>query len=1420
MMRVKMTPISISLAEARKSPPAGLDLNATFDVIVVGSGYGGAITAAKLAECGKSVLLLERGREILPGAYPRSLAEAAAETQITTAQGGRLTTTNGMLDLRINDDMSVVVGCGLGGTSLINANVALEAEPRLFLETETGPDGNPRPVWPAVLRSPLPPGATTMLDAQYDEARLMLGSVTLPDAITLPKLTTLEKSATAMGLTAIRTPINVTFKDGKNPFQNFQPACTLCGDCCSGCNYGAKNTTLMNYLPYAAANGAFLLNEAQVHTVASPDGVIWLVRAANFGEALASGIDLKARLVVLAAGTLGSTEILKRSLAQGKLAVAGAYLGRGFSGNGDVLGFGFNANWTEAAKGDGAPIYSIGAGTNTPIAVTPPSAYPYIAGPYTPGPCITGMIRVTMDAPHPVSHGVLIEDGVAPGPLAMAYPAIFFGDDVVSDGMMRFPDVQRRLQDVASLGTALMNGVGIDTLAYTAPMAQMQSYLLMSHDAAQGEIVFDPVQDIVKVVWPGVGRGAPFVRDNILLKQASDALWADYLANPVWSEPFGWKVVTTHPIGGCRMADEPAFGVVNADCQVFSGKGSAVYDGLMVCDGSVIPGSLGVNPLLTISAVTIRAMDRLITRNGWAKIAAPKPASSSTPDTSAPPVAVDPLPEILRMAQRVHQLLSDYVDRIALGPAQAKAVADEIYAWLETFVATYKGVQKLAMQAALFAAYEAEVQHMVDDVGLALQTLVDDLEGLIGILKTDDPDSTKITSLVAYLTALVGDISAGLSFTETMEGYVSHPKPGRSHPISDPFQTAAATGRAEGCALNGTFTVTSTDMQKLLSDPQHKADLSGLLTLSEPGKPDQGFAFSGGTFELLTEDQTAIDKFLMVYQADLPGGGQFHGFKTLKRREGSNWWTDLTTLATTLTLPGAAPLQGQMTLGVEDLVRQVLTVKGNIGGTSTLRALILQVLAFAGMHNLKGLVALPEFLNTALRTALADYAADGVADAVAGLQGLEGLATVSGAEFFANLIFRTYGGLPAYLDNFPRQHATPNPMPDPNGGKLPNPPGTAAQTHAAVLSDGARVQLTRFMAGTKGPIILANGFGFRGLAFAANTTEQSLVGMLAAEGYDVWIFDHRASPANMDAAGNVNIDYTMDDIANIDWPWAVDFVRATRKTEGTDKGSVKLLVHCLGGLTAMMALQAGKIRDVRQMIVSQFTSMPVAGWFNQMKADLGLAGYIRAGVGDALADAIGKYVGNLALTALLKGSTSFDLRTTTPPIGTPTDQQSLDLLINTALWNVPFPPGESCQNPTCHRVFGVFGPVYSHTQLNEATHDALNDIAGPVATLPFEQLALIMQAGRAVDASGGDVYFGNPAALDFPIHFISGALNQLVMPETTLRSLRWLQEALPGSAAKFTRQVFPGYGHLDCLVGRTAATDVLPSLLDRLKVFA
>ena len=701
-----------------------------------------------------------------------------------------------------------------------------------------------------------------------------------------------------------------------------------------------------------------------------------------------------------------------------------------------------------------------------------------------------------------------------------------------------------------------------------------------------------------------------------------------------------------------------------------------------------------------------------------------------------------------------------------------------------------------------------------------------DIGKVVKALQAGGPDSEKLPRLETVLEGIVGDLSSGLCFTETMKGFVSTPLAGRMVAISDPFAVAEARGRAEGRALDGVFTVLTADMERLVTDPDHKAQLSGVLTLSVPGQAKaETFDFTGGTFELLREDGGAVDRFLMVYKADLPGGGRFHGQKTLQRREGSNWWTDLTTLATTLTLPGQDPMQGMMRLGVEDFVQQVLTVGGEVTESRTFPAIVRLILRKVVLSEFKDLVADPDFLNAVVRLLLNSsvFGAVGAPGAAA----LLGVRELEGGQLFATKIFQTYGGIAAYLNNFPALSPTKNPMPDPNGGHLPNPPGTVAKTYPAVMTDRARVQLTRFRGGEKGPVILANGFGFRGMAFAADTNGKnpSLVAALTQAGFDVWIFDHRASPANTDAKGEdaigqVNIDYTMDDIAAIDWPWAVGFVRDRRKEEGTDRGSVQLLAHCLGGLTAMMALQAGYVTGVRQMIVSQFTTQPVAGWFNQMKADLGLSTFIHGGIGTRWAEMIGAAMGNPALTQLLEGTPVFDLRTSPPPPGPPTPVQSVDLLINTALWNVPFPPGESCYNPTCHRVFGVFGPVYSHAQLTEATHNALNDIAGPVATLPFDQLAMIMQAGRALDATGRDVYFGQPERLDFPIHFISGALNQLVMPETTLRSQRWLREAMPAKAAQFTREVFAGYGHLDCLIGRNAAQDVFPSILAQLETQA
>src|SRR5260370_25989650 len=136
-----------------------------YTVVVVGSGYGGAIAASRLARAGQDVCVLERGKEFQPGEYPNGEAEAMMEFQVDTelAHSGPAT---GLYDLHVNEGISVFVGCGLGGTSLVNANVALRAEPRVLQD----------PRWPQALRDDL----DTALAEGYRLAGQMLGPPPYP----------------------------------------------------------------------------------------------------------------------------------------------------------------------------------------------------------------------------------------------------------------------------------------------------------------------------------------------------------------------------------------------------------------------------------------------------------------------------------------------------------------------------------------------------------------------------------------------------------------------------------------------------------------------------------------------------------------------------------------------------------------------------------------------------------------------------------------------------------------------------------------------------------------------------------------------------------------------------------------------------------------------------------------------------------------------------------------------------------------------------------------------------------------------------------------------------------------------------------------------------------------------------------------
>lgn len=556
-------------------------LNERYDAIVIGSGYGGAIAASRLGRMKRSdgsklnVCILERGREIQTGEYPDTIFEATKEFQIDLPHK-HIGDVTGLFNLYANKDMNVIVGCGLGGTSLINANVALKADDRVFDD----------PHWPDEIRQD-----KARLETCYDRAMTMLGSNPFPDGEegipTLPKLEAQKISAAAINRPISCPPINVTFKDTVNAAGIAQPACTHCGDCVSGCNVGAKNTTLMNYLPDAWNNGVEIFTEVAVRWI-EKDGDEWLVHCqlVEVGREVFDAPDLviRCKQVFLGAGTLGSSEIMLRTKQKGL--PLSDQLGQRFTSNGDALGFGFNND---------IPINAIGYG-NLPV------------GEFAPvGPCITSMIddRATDD----LEKGLILEEGSLPSPLSSILPGLMatasglIGQDTDGGFVDEVKEHKRMLESI-------VRG------SYHGAVHNTQVYLIMSHDDSDGRLIMQ--DDRIRVDWPGVGDKPIFERDSEFMKKATAANGGTYIPNPTWTPMLDNSLATVHPLGGCIMGRDAESGVVDHRGRVFDGSsGNNIHAGLYIVDGSAMSRSLGVNPLLTISAMAERSMELMAEAEGF-----------------------------------------------------------------------------------------------------------------------------------------------------------------------------------------------------------------------------------------------------------------------------------------------------------------------------------------------------------------------------------------------------------------------------------------------------------------------------------------------------------------------------------------------------------------------------------------------------------------------------------------------------------------------------------------------------------------------------------------------------------------------------------------------------------------------------------
>jgi choline dehydrogenase-like flavoprotein len=557
----------------------------TIEHLVIGSGYGGAVAALRLSEAGHSVVVLERGSEFLPGDFPNDIAQLPKFLRAPALRGAGVTgSASGLFDWHVGAGVVSLTANGVGGGSLINAGVTLAPDD----------DVHRQHAWPAVLRHEVDDDAHSLKTATA-RALATLRSTPWPDS-TAPKTRALQRIAPFLKAGAGTTPLSMTIDAAR---------CTRCGDCATGCNVpGAKLTLRDTYLASARRHGATLVSGATAWCIVPLPGGLWRVivvpterfaayaTPADAAES-ADALTLTVRSLYLAAGTFGSTELLQRSQALVGSAVLplSPALGTRFSGNGDSLSF--VADHPE-------PVHAEGHGARP--------------GRVAVGPTITAVVDLRrntkdLETPQPLlpmSRRLVVEDGATPGAVAR-----------IARDMLA---TVYTLQQLEHFGHRQPRAAeAMDALSSGAMGTHTQVLLTMGHDGSAGYIVRLPGRDTSVPVWPGDPAELDTYREQAHIFQQLQAAGGVHLHPPSWqlmpasadklmAGPKAPRaLLTVHPLGGCPMADHFDDGVVDDRGRAWRAAGE-LWPGLYVLDGSIVPTSLGVNPLLTITALAERAL--------------------------------------------------------------------------------------------------------------------------------------------------------------------------------------------------------------------------------------------------------------------------------------------------------------------------------------------------------------------------------------------------------------------------------------------------------------------------------------------------------------------------------------------------------------------------------------------------------------------------------------------------------------------------------------------------------------------------------------------------------------------------------------------------------------------------------------------
>lgn len=513
-----------------------------YDAIVIGSGFGGGVAACRLADAGWRVCVLERGRRFSGADFPERPEEAPRLIWHPRAHP------HGMYDVRLMRDVVVITAAGVGGGSLVYANVQLRAPKDVF--EEGWPEGVTRAV----------------LDPYYDRTEEALDPRETPEQPALPKVRAFDALGRRAGMPAKRLPIAVHFgADRRHPFSGVeQRGCQNLARCDIGCPINSKNTVDLTYLARAEQQGAQVrpLHEAVRLDPPQTRGELWRVGYRHLGER--RGGHLEAPVVLLAAGALGSTRLLLRN--HKRLRGLSRAIGTRFSGNGDALGAAFD-----------------------------PRAADVTGGRHDYGPVMTSGLDYTEE------RRLILADGGLPTGWSGVLE-VLRGTSLLT-GWRRLLVRLRNAVARVGLSDQPLRPREVGSLE-PSPITDTIVFLMFGRDAGDGRMRLTRLLRRFDIRWSPEGSRKLFED----LCRTAHEVGAAAEAKPFYAldaGPLG-KFTTVHPLGGCPMADSPEDGVVDEFGRVYG------YDGLLVTDGAVVPTALGVNPSKTIAALAERIVENLI----------------------------------------------------------------------------------------------------------------------------------------------------------------------------------------------------------------------------------------------------------------------------------------------------------------------------------------------------------------------------------------------------------------------------------------------------------------------------------------------------------------------------------------------------------------------------------------------------------------------------------------------------------------------------------------------------------------------------------------------------------------------------------------------------------------------------------------